>query len=621
MENNGEMNAQPELSVDITKTYMYEKLWNICAGPLCVLPKPGEKVYYFPQGHIELIENSTRDELDHIRPIFDLPSKLRCRVVAIDRKVDKNTDEVYAQISLMPDTTEVMTHNTTMDTRRPIVYFFSKILTASDVSLSGGLIIPKQYAIECFPPLDMSQPISTQNLVAKDLYGQEWSFKHVFRGTPQRHMFTSGGGWSVFATTKRLIVGDIFVLLRGENGELRFGIRRAKHQQGHIPSSVISANCMQHGVIASVVNAFKTKCMFNVVYKPSSSQFVISYDKFVDAMNNNYIVGSRFRMQFEGKDFSEKRYDGTIIGVNDMSPHWKDSEWRSLKVQWDELSPFLRPNQVSPWDIEHLIPSSDISQSSLKKKKHWLQLNEIGATLSNLWTCQEIGQRSMNSPISVPEFSYPNAIEDSKFLSGLLLNHSLLAIPNENYNSDQMIQPRKEDITTEATTSCLLFGVDLTKVSKSKDSICPIESCKKSLPQDKKFDQTQPLRSPKEVQSTEFNFTRSRIKVHMQGVAISRAVDLTAMHGYNQLIQKLEELFDLKDELRTRNQWEIVFTNNEGAEMLVGDDPWPEFCNMAKRIFICSKEEIKKMKLKNKFFQPESKALTSSDVPPNVTDN
>jgi len=42
---------------------------------------------------------------------------------------------------------------------------------------------------------------------------------------------------------------------------------------------------------------------------------------------------------------------------------------------------------------------------------------------------------------------------------------------------------------------------------------------------------------------------------------------------------------------------------------------------MAKRIFICSKEEIKKMKLKNKFFQPESKALTSSDVPPNVTDN
>ena len=59
----------------------------------------------------------------------------------------------------------------------------------------------------------------------------------------------------------------------------------------------------------------------------------------------------------------------------------------------------------------------------------------------------------------------------------------------------------------------------------------------------------------------------------MQGVAKGRAVDLTAMHGYNQLIQKLEELFDLKDELRTRNQWEIVFTDNEGAEMLVGDDP------------------------------------------------
>lgn len=61
----------------------------------------------------------------------------------------------------------------------------------------------------------------------------------------------------------------------------------------------------------------------------------------------------------------------------------------------------------------------------------------------------------------------------------------------------------------------------------------------------------------------------------MQGVVIGRAVDLTVFHGYNQLIQKLEELFDLKDELRSRNEWEIVFINNEGNVMPLGDDPWP----------------------------------------------
>ena len=29
---------------------------------------------------------------------------------------------------------------------------------------------------------DLSQPIPTQELVAKDLHGYEWHFKHIFRG-------------------------------------------------------------------------------------------------------------------------------------------------------------------------------------------------------------------------------------------------------------------------------------------------------------------------------------------------------------------------------------------------------------------------------------------------------
>ncbi|XP_020868527.1 auxin response factor 13 [Arabidopsis lyrata subsp. lyrata] len=549
---------------------MYEQLWKICAGPLCDLPKPGETIYYFPQGHIELvslslslyifspfcfpvlflkhfcgnfqIEASTKDELDQIRPHFDLPSKLRCCVDDIQLKIDQNTDDVYAEIYLMPDTTDVITPITTMDNQRPMVYSFSKILTSSDANTHGGLSILKRHATECLPPLDMSQRTPMQHLVAKDLHGREWTFKHSFRGTPRRHLFTSG--WSLFATTKRLIVGDAFVFLRGENGELGVGIRRARHQLGHKPSLVISTQCMKDGVIASVVNAFKSKCKFIVVYKP--------------------------RMRFEGQDFSEKRYSGTIIGVNDMSPHWKDSEWRSLQVQWDELSPFPRPDKVSPWEIEHLIPSSSISQPTVLQKKRARQCNEIGSTSSNLLTGQEIGQSSLSSPKSVPEFSCRDAVEDSKFPSDWLMSDLVPAIPKPNNNNNQLVQQTKEKITTEATTSCILFGVDLTKVQ-------------------------------------------------MQGVVIGRAVDLTVFHGYNQLIQKLEELFDLKDELRSRNQWEIVFINNEGNVMPLGDDPWPEFCNMAKKIFIGSKEEIEKMKSRNKVSQAKSTVLTSSsDVPPNV---
>lgn len=64
-------------------------------------------------------------------------------------------------------------------------------------------------------------------------------------------------------------------------------------------------------------------------------------------------------------------------------------------------------------------------------------------------------------------------------------------------------------------------------------------------------------------------------KVQMQGVAVGRAVDLAMLNGYDQLIDELEELFDIKGQLQHRNKWEIVFTDNEGDMMLVGDDPWP----------------------------------------------
>lgn len=63
-------------------------------------------------------------------------------------------------------------------------------------------------------------------------------------------------------------------------------------------------------------------------------------------------------------------------------------------------------------------------------------------------------------------------------------------------------------------------------------------------------------------------------KVQMRGVAVGRAVDLTALEGYDDLITELEKMFEIKGELRVRNKWEVVYTDDEGDMMLVGDDPW-----------------------------------------------
>lgn len=60
----------------------------------------------------------------------------------------------------------------------------------------------------------------------------------------------------------------------------------------------------------------------------------------------------------------------------------------------------------------------------------------------------------------------------------------------------------------------------------------------------------------------------------MQGVCVGRAVDLTGLSGYDDLIIELEKIFDIKGELCPRNKWEVVYTDDEGDMMLVGDDPW-----------------------------------------------
>lgn len=35
---------------------LYEELWRACAGPLVDVPRQGERVFYFPQGHMEQVK-------------------------------------------------------------------------------------------------------------------------------------------------------------------------------------------------------------------------------------------------------------------------------------------------------------------------------------------------------------------------------------------------------------------------------------------------------------------------------------------------------------------------------------------------------------------------------------
>ncbi|RRT52060.1 hypothetical protein B296_00050711 [Ensete ventricosum] len=97
---------------------LYTELWLACAGPLVTIPRFGERVFYFPQGHIEQVEASTNQVADQQMPVYNLPWKI------------------------------------------PYFAFVDYLIGDQDMSRQ--------------PP--------SQELVAKDLHRVEWRFRHIFRG-------------------------------------------------------------------------------------------------------------------------------------------------------------------------------------------------------------------------------------------------------------------------------------------------------------------------------------------------------------------------------------------------------------------------------------------------------
>ncbi|KAH9684562.1 auxin response factor 1 [Citrus sinensis] len=294
---------------------LYRELWHACAGPLATLPCEGQRVYYFPQGHMEQLEASMHQELEQQMPSFNLPSKILCKVVNVQRRAEPETDEVYAQITLLPE---------------PDFLSFMSVCVNFTSKARLPAQIPPSQSLKSAPFIhsDMSRQPPWQELVATDLHGNEWNFRHIFRG---------------------------------ENEELRVGVRRHMRQQTNMPSSVISSHSMHLGVLAIASHAIATGTLFSIFYKPrtSRSEFIVSVNKYLEAKKHKLSVGMGFKMTFEGEEVPEQRFSGTIVGVGDCkSSVWPDSEWRSLKVQWDEPSSILRPDRVSSWELEPLVATT-----------------------------------------------------------------------------------------------------------------------------------------------------------------------------------------------------------------------------------------------------------------------
>ncbi|KAI3773535.1 hypothetical protein L1987_48065 [Smallanthus sonchifolius] len=662
---------------------IYKELWRACAGPLVTVPQEKDLVFYFPQGHIEQVEASTNQVAEQHMPLYSLPSKILCRVMTVQLKAELESDEVFAQITLMPepnqDENAAKKESAPPAQPRFHVHSFCKTLTASDTSTHGGFSVLRRHADECLPPLDMSRQPPTQELEAKDLHGNYWRFKHIFRGQPRRHLLQSG--WSVFVSSKRLVAGDAFIFLRGENGELRVGVRRAMRQQANVPSSVISSHSMHLGVLATAWHAIQTGTIFTVYYKPRTSpaEFIVPYDQYMESIKNNYSIGMRFKMRFEGEEAPEQRFTGTIVGIEESdSKRWPESKWGCLKVRWDETSTIPRPGRVSPWQIEPALCPPAINPLPVHKQKRprpsMLPSSPDSSVLTREGPSRVVGadpspasafsrvlqgQESSTSRVLFAEsnesdsFGRPTESYFTDLLSGfgsspgqsqtggkfnlqsnpwstppsnLSLNlmcstmkggfdeYSVHSNPrgNEQPHGKWLMPPpltsflqitksplaQQNEVRKPEDGNCKIFGVPFgNKVASEAHQALKLQQYP-SFESGQVSEQSPCLKvignpsAGKEIDKQYQNSQsqpkghlgvspRSCTKVQKQGIALGRSLDLTKFNNYDELIAELDELFDFNGELKTCNKtWLVVYTDDEGDMMLVGDDPWQEFCGM-----------------------------------------
>ena len=223
------MDSRKELMKNSEKC-LDPQLWHACAGGMVQIPPVNSKVFYFPQGHAE----HANGNVDF--GSLPIPSLILCRISAIKYMADPETDEVYAKIMLVPLRENDFGYedddfdgNIGMENpEKPSS--FAKTLTQSDANNGGGFSVPRYCAETIFPRLDYNAEPPVQTILAKDVHGEVWKFRYIYRGTPRRHLLTTG--WSNFVNHKKLVAGDSILFLRAENGDLCVGIRRAKRGIG-----------------------------------------------------------------------------------------------------------------------------------------------------------------------------------------------------------------------------------------------------------------------------------------------------------------------------------------------------------------------------------------------------
>ncbi|KAL0665344.1 hypothetical protein Bca4012_102182 [Brassica carinata] len=359
------------------------KIWRACAGASVQIPALFSRVYYYPQGHVE-----------HCCPSSSAvtTSPIACVVSSIDLLADPITDEVFAHLALLPVAAAAAAAQDQFqfppqsrfeeDGESEKVVTFAKVLTASDANNGGGFSVPRYCADSVFPPLDFQADPPVQKLFITDVHGGVWDFRHIYRGTPRRHLLTTG--WSKFVNSKKLICGDSVVFMRKSVHEMFIGVRRApisnksgggsyygdeyiaggyyyggggggaKKEDGGEKFRRVGMGKLTAEAVSEAIGKASRGLPFEVVYYPTAgwSEFVVRAEDVEASTNVYWTPGTRVKMAMETEDSSRITWFQGIVSATFQET------WKQLQITWDEPEILQNLKRVNPWQVEVVTASS-----------------------------------------------------------------------------------------------------------------------------------------------------------------------------------------------------------------------------------------------------------------------
>nr|XP_043634978.1 auxin response factor 18-like [Erigeron canadensis] len=633
-----------------TERCLDSQLWHACAGSMIQMPSVNSRVFYFPQGHAEHAAGNVdfRERNSQSR----VPPWIPCRVGDVKFMADVDTDEVYAKIRLIPvsssgefsgfDDEDRGSENGGSSDGSVKPTSFAKTLTQSDANNGGGFSVPRYCAETIFPRLDYSADPPVQTILAKDVHGDTWKFRHIYRGTPRRHLLTTG--WSTFVNHKKLVAGDSIVFLRAENGDLCVGIRRAKRgigggqeistgwnpaggnsiipyggyspilKNGNGGGSGGNLNGKVKIEVDSVIQAVKQATSgqpFEVVFYPRAStpEFCVKAGLVKNAMQIRWSAGMRFKMPFETEDSSRiSWFMGTISSIQVADPiRWPDSPWRLLQVTWDEPDLLQNVKRVNPWLVELVstMPAIHMSPFSPPRKKcrpsqhpDYPMESQIPIPIpalcgphSHLFGGPTTGPFGYHIPENL-NIHHPASIQGARHtpryglsLSDIQLNNKFSTGIFPTTTKPSHINPFLNKSAGSEPVSCLLTIGNSTTASKEPETpkTSQLVLFGKPILTEQQISQSGNASGSGSGGETDLNSETGHCKVFLESEDVGRTLDLSLLNSYEELCKKLANMFKIESSIMLNR---VHYWDTAGTLKQIGDIPFGEFAKRARRLSI-----------------------------------